>query len=265
MITEKLIIKESGQYDPEIVARLSLDGFGIKVIQNLSRCTSIIELSLRNNEISMITGLESLSTLTKLDLSFNKIKKIDNLTGLLNLQYLDLRRNYISNIADIEHLQSLQQLNALFLQGIDGEDANPVCQNPSYVTFILRVLPQLCLLDGMQHCGIISLILKRFNYKVFDLAIGGHLQILEAFQSLEEHMAKVQPDPSLCVTPPMEPWFDFEELSSQYPIHDVVDETSLLESKVFRDLQRTQQQIEDVLREDCPRLMRKSQSLLQNK
>lgn len=91
------------------------------------------------------------------------------------------------------------------------------------------------------------------------------MQILEAFQSLEEHMGKVQPDPSLCVTPPMEPWFDFEELSSQYPIHDTVDETSLLESKVFRDLQRMQQQIEDVLREDCPRLMRKSQSLLKNK
>lgn len=155
MITDKLIIKESGQYDPEIVARLSLDGLGIKIIQNLSRCTSIIELSLRNNEISMITGLESLSTLTKLDLSFNKIKKIDNLTGLLNLQYLDLRRNYVSNIADIEHLQSLQQLNALFLQGIDGDDANPVCQNPSYVTFILRVLPQLYLLDGTYTTALI--------------------------------------------------------------------------------------------------------------
>ena len=148
MITDKLIIKESGQYDPEIVARLRLDGMNIRIIQNLGRCTSLIELSLRNNEINMITGLESLVTLMKLDLSFNKIKKIDNLTGLVNLEYLDLRKNYISNIADIEHLQSLQQLGALYLQGIDGEDANPVCQNPSYVTFILRVLPQLYLLDG---------------------------------------------------------------------------------------------------------------------
>ena len=37
---------------------------------------------------------------------------------------------------------------------------------------------------------------------------GGHLSITEAFQTLEEHMGKLQPDPADCGTPPLDPWYD---------------------------------------------------------
>ena len=74
-------------------------------------------------------------------------------------------------------------------------------------------------------------------------------------------MERIRPDPSLCVTPPIEPWFDLDTLSNQY--QDEFDEASLHESKAFKEVLQTQQQIEDMLREDCSRLMRKSQTLLQ--
>lgn len=37
---------------------------------------------------------------------------------------------------------------------------------------------------------------------------GGHLNITEAFTSLEDHLRLLQPDPADSVTPPLEPWLD---------------------------------------------------------
>jgi hypothetical protein len=37
---------------------------------------------------------------------------------------------------------------------------------------------------------------------------GGHLNITEVFDSLDEHVQRLQPDPSQCATPPLEPWLD---------------------------------------------------------
>ena len=79
MITDALIRKATGQYDPETVQRLSLDNMSIKRISNLDRCSSsLLELSLQSNEITDIGGLSQLSLLQRLDLSNNKIKKIGN-------------------------------------------------------------------------------------------------------------------------------------------------------------------------------------------
>jgi Leucine-rich repeat (LRR) protein len=83
MITDALIKRESGQYDPEVVQRLRLEGLGISRIANLGRCSSLVELNLSRNELGEIAGLDTLITLQRLDLSHNKIKRIgDFLTSL---------------------------------------------------------------------------------------------------------------------------------------------------------------------------------------
>lgn len=50
-ITDHIIRRESGEYDPEVVKRLSLERFGIIRIQNLERCLSLVDLSLAGNEV----------------------------------------------------------------------------------------------------------------------------------------------------------------------------------------------------------------------
>jgi hypothetical protein len=42
----------------------------------------------------------------------------------------------------------------------------------------------------------------------FCLLSGGHLNITEAFGTLEDHLKKVQADPADSVTPPLQPWYD---------------------------------------------------------
>ena len=40
------------------------------------------------------------------------------------------------------------------------------------------------------------------------IVAGGHLNITEAFGSLEEHLQRLQPDPADAATPPAQPWLD---------------------------------------------------------
>ena len=78
MITDALVRKATGQYDPDIIQRLSLQRLSLKSMMNLDRCTCLIELSLAWNEITEINGLSHMTCLKKLDLSHNKIRKIGN-------------------------------------------------------------------------------------------------------------------------------------------------------------------------------------------
>ena len=76
MITDALIRKSTGQYDPETVQRLCLDNMALRRISGLDRCSNLIELSLPWNEVTEISGLAHLTQLQRLDLSNNRIAKI---------------------------------------------------------------------------------------------------------------------------------------------------------------------------------------------
>ena len=76
------------------------------------------------------------------------------------------------------------------------------CKHPSYVNIVMRCLPQLHILDGTLFY---SCLLRRSYICCLS---GGHLNITEAFTSLEDHMKALQPDPADCTTPPLQPWLD---------------------------------------------------------
>jgi Leucine-rich repeat (LRR) protein len=76
MISDALIRRESGQYDPEIISKLRLEKLSITRISGLNRCVNLVELSLAWNDIAEMNGLKDCILLRKLDLSHNKIKMI---------------------------------------------------------------------------------------------------------------------------------------------------------------------------------------------
>ena len=51
MINNHVILRESGEYDAEVVKRLKIERYGLTKISNLNACVNLIELSLAFNEV----------------------------------------------------------------------------------------------------------------------------------------------------------------------------------------------------------------------
>ena len=154
-MSEAVIKARSGEYDLEQVRFLRLEALRLTSLDDLSRCSSLIELSLSNNELVDVQLLGKLTLLERLDLSFNKLRKIDTLGALTRLRYLDLRSNLIQSAEDIKCLSSISTLQILFLQASSGGDSNPLSSSPSYRNQVYYSLPQLNILDG-AHVVLIS-------------------------------------------------------------------------------------------------------------
>ncbi|HOL20362.1 MAG TPA: leucine-rich repeat domain-containing protein [Candidatus Hydrogenedens sp.] len=72
------------------ITELNARGMGIKNLQGLEYCTSLVKLDLRDNAITSISPLRELKNLVWLDLGNNKITDITPIAGLVYLEYLDL-------------------------------------------------------------------------------------------------------------------------------------------------------------------------------
>ncbi|XP_054625434.1 leucine-rich repeat and coiled-coil domain-containing protein 1 [Dunckerocampus dactyliophorus] len=135
---------------------LDLSSNCISKIEGLSALTSLRTLNLSCNTISKAEGLNGLVNLTRLDLSFNQI---NNLAGLLHLhgpgsklRCLSLHSNHLGSIDHLlQCLLGLQGLRELLLSQ-DGKD-NPLCRSPGYREVIMRSLPQVLALDGLDWLG----------------------------------------------------------------------------------------------------------------
>ncbi|XP_061879783.1 leucine-rich repeat and coiled-coil domain-containing protein 1 isoform X2 [Entelurus aequoreus] len=139
-----------------LLRHLDLSSNCISKIEGLSTLTSLRTLNLSCNTIKKVEGLNGLVRLTRLDLSFNQI---NDLTGLLHLhgpgsklKYLSLYSNHLGSIDHL--LQCLLGLRALgeVLLSRDGKD-NPLCRAPGYREIVMRSLPQVSFLDGLDRLG----------------------------------------------------------------------------------------------------------------
>jgi len=84
---QQMIKRESGQYDLELVQRVSLKDQFIRVISNTQQMINLRDLDLSFNEITTIQGLAPLVALQRLDLSHNKIRVVQGLETLSNLRW----------------------------------------------------------------------------------------------------------------------------------------------------------------------------------
>lgn len=111
-----------------------------------------------------------------------------------------------------------------------------VCSQPGYAAAVLTAVPSLLLMDG------------------------GHVQIHEAFGSIEDELAKLRPDPSICKTPPSEPWFTAADLAVSDPLD--TNAVSGSSSKSLKAVLEQEKTIQNMLNEDCSHLLRKAQAAL---
>lgn len=95
-----------------------------------------------------------------------------------------------------------------------------------------------------------------------DCVSGGHVQITAAFKAIEEQLNRLSVDPNSCPTPPSEPWFTQKDLhitgiGEGGDIESVINNT-----KTFAGPLDTQTKINDMLKEECAHLLRKSSAAL---
>jgi hypothetical protein len=205
-------------------------------------------LSLSKNNITEISGLEELIGLQRLNLSNNKITKIENLSRNSGLKWIDLSGNQITNIDSIFELSSCSELNSLYLKGESGENANPICNNPQYVDIILRALPNLQILDG------------------------GHVGIIETYDTLQNHIENIKPDDEYKVDIPPTSWFDSNNVKLAPGGDGDEDDTGIMEIiqsglggeklHVFTPVANSYETTMDMLKEDCALILRKSSSVM---
>lgn len=83
---------------------------GIKSLEGLQHCKSIMKIDLEGNEIVDLSPLKDLKLLQSIDLSKNKIESLEPLAQLTNSQYLQLSQNSISDLAPLKDMNNLRSL-----------------------------------------------------------------------------------------------------------------------------------------------------------
>ncbi|KAJ0058933.1 hypothetical protein NL108_001174 [Boleophthalmus pectinirostris] len=182
-LVRRAITKSDGVHLLEVqlvstVTSLNLHCNNISRIEGLTNAWHLRHLDLSSNCISHIEGLSSLTSLRTLNLSCNLITKVEGLNGLVNLTRLNLSYNQINNLTGLLYLHGPQyKLNHLSLHGNqldsidhllqcllglhslkevilykDGAD-NPLCTSPGYREIVFQSLPQIYVLDGLDHLG----------------------------------------------------------------------------------------------------------------
>lgn len=127
---------------------LSLADNAIETLQGLEPLAGLPlrRLNVARNRLHDLAGAGALRTLQELDASGNLLTTpcAEELCRLPALRWLDLSGNQVTVLHDVEELQRCSRLAWLSLV------ANPVVQDPFYRRVLLRALPKLTALDGVD-------------------------------------------------------------------------------------------------------------------
>lgn len=152
-ITIQKIKAITGQFDPDIIYKLSLSNAGLSSIpKSVSLCPNLTVLDVSFNSLTSVDNLASLKYLKTLILFSNKVEKLDGFENLIPLEQLYLQKNKVKFMTEINHLGGLPNLKVLSLQSLSTEDRNPVCEmSPTlYRDTIMQKIPQLQVLDEVR-------------------------------------------------------------------------------------------------------------------
>ena len=123
---------------------VSLHQLNIKKLENLDKfCKNLKIIYLQDNAIQKLENLKRLKMLEYLNISMNAIEHVEGLEGCENLNKLDLTLNFVGAISSILSLRENEKLCELYLTG------NPCAAFKYYREFVITVLPQIKILDGI--------------------------------------------------------------------------------------------------------------------
>lgn len=142
------MIRKKSEHNELIIGtlqELSLHQEDIEKIEHIHDwCRDLEILLLQSNLISRIENLNKLKKLKYLNLAMNNIETIENLDQLESLEKLDLTLNFIGQLSSVENLRTNYSLRELSLVG------NYCAAYDGYRDYVIHVLPQLTLLDGVE-------------------------------------------------------------------------------------------------------------------
>ena len=149
-LTEELVVRHGGQYDPELLQRLTLSGLRLaRLGAGLARCTALRVLDLARNKLQHLDGVEVCASLERLLVARNELTRFGFVAGLAKLDHLDARANALQDVdAVAADLRPCAALASLELRSDDGSDANPCCACRCYAATLRGALPALRVLDG---------------------------------------------------------------------------------------------------------------------
>lgn len=98
--------------DVKNISQVVGKGKGIKSLEGLQHCKSMMKLDLENNEITDLGPIRELKLLQSIDLASNKIQSLEPLTGLTAVQYLHIANNALEDLAPLAGMVKMQSLYA---------------------------------------------------------------------------------------------------------------------------------------------------------
>lgn len=98
--------------DVKNISQVVGKGKGIKSLEGLQHCKSLMKLDLENNEITDLSPIRELKLLQSIDLASNKIQSLEPLTGLVAVQYLHIANNALEDLAPLSGMVKMQSLYA---------------------------------------------------------------------------------------------------------------------------------------------------------
>ena len=85
-LTEELVVRHGGQYDPELLQRLTLSGLRLaRLGAGLARCTALRVLDLARNKLQHLDGVEVCASLERLLVARNELTRFGFVAGLAKL------------------------------------------------------------------------------------------------------------------------------------------------------------------------------------
>jgi len=148
ILTLELVRKRSEHHEDELfkMQELSLHQEKLVSIGRLGRwCPNLKILYLQANQISKIENFSRMRSLENLNLALNNITLIENLQTLESIEKLDLTGNFITRLSEsIKNISKNRFLKDLYLTG------NPCTNIQNYRVYVIRNLPKLRFLDGME-------------------------------------------------------------------------------------------------------------------
>lgn len=98
--------------DVKNISQVVGKGKGIKSLEGLQHCKSMMKLDLENNEITDLGPIRELKLLQSIDLASNKLQSLEPLTGLTAVQYLHIANNALEDLAPLSGMVKMQSLYA---------------------------------------------------------------------------------------------------------------------------------------------------------
>lgn len=109
--------------DVKNISQVVGKGKGIKSLEGLQHCKSLMKLDLENNEITDLAPIRELKLLQSIDLASNKIQSLEPISGLTAVQYLHIANN---GLEDLSPLTGMVKMQSLYASGNKFKKLEPI-------------------------------------------------------------------------------------------------------------------------------------------